>query len=89
MTGDDDDHDHDHAAIRRTKYATVAAADDRDLPAIPKPTVAPTDTLAIGLSIAVAVLGLVFAGVLAFYVYLRRSHIRLRGSRGDIQVTIL
>ena len=82
---DDDDHDHDHAAIRRTKYATASGPEVDDWSPIPKPAAAPTDNLAIGLSIAVAILALVFAGVLAFYIYLRRSHIRLRGSRGDIQ----
>ena len=82
---DDHDHDHDHAAIRRTKYATASGPEINDWSPISKPTAAPTDNLAIGLSIAVAILALVFAGVLAFYIYLRRSHIRLRGSRGDIQ----
>jgi hypothetical protein len=80
---DHDDHDHDHGAIGRTKYN--AAVDDRS-PVGKSPTSTPqSDALAIGLSVAVGICGLIFAAVLVFYIYLRRSHVRLRGSRGDIQ----
>jgi hypothetical protein len=53
--------------------------------ALPPTSTTGTDSLAIGLSVAVVICGLIFTAVLGFYIYLRRGQAGSTGSRGDIQ----